>query len=312
MPRLKPLLLVLAALALCAAAPAPRDAEATLVEELVVNGPPTGPAYWTVSRGASSVYILGAPALVPKGLRWNTARTETYLKGARVLILPPKARANPLKLVAFFWSNGKAFRSARPMEETLPPALKTRFSAARTRLGKPESRYAKVKPGVAAVLLGGDFRGRSHLTFSEPIDRVKDLASRNGVRQTAASGYDVMPVLKGLTVMSDAAHQACLADALTEVEAGDGRIRTAAEGWAHGDVRAALTAERGFDRCLAMLPGMSALVDRGMADTANAISAALARPGKSVAVVPLRQLLAKGGVLDQLRARGYAIETPRM
>ncbi len=40
MPRLKPLLLVLAALALCAAAPAPRDAEATAAT-FVKNGRPT-------------------------------------------------------------------------------------------------------------------------------------------------------------------------------------------------------------------------------------------------------------------------------
>jgi hypothetical protein len=33
-------------------------------------------------------------------------------------------------------------------------------------------------------------------------------------------------------------------------------------------------------------------------------------PGKAVAVIDLRQLLARGGVLDQLRARGFRVETP--
>ena len=33
-------------------------------------------------------------------------------------------------------------------------------------------------------------------------------------------------------------------------------------------------------------------------------------PGHAVAVVPLRPLLAQGGVLDQLRAKGFTVTTP--
>ncbi len=101
-----------------------------------------------------------------------------------------------------------------------------------------------------------------------------------------------------------------MADTLTEVEAGAGRLQIAAQGWARGDVKAALTAERGYDRCRASAPAVGALIERGMADTATAIAGAMGKPGKTVAVVELRQLLARGGVLDRLRARGLRIETP--
>ena len=40
------------------------------------------------------------------------------------------------------------------------------------------------------------------------------------------------------------------------------------------------------------------------------IEQALKKPGHAIAVVPLRPLLAQGGVLDQLRAKGFTVTTP--
>jgi len=306
-------LLVLANLAAPArsAPAAPADLEANLVDELVVNGAPTGgPAWWTVSNGTSKVYILGAPSGLPKGQGWNTQKLEFRLKGANALILPPTARANPVKALAFFLFNRKPFQSKGPMEDSLPPPLRARFVAARAGLGKAPDRYAKWKPGVAGLMIGRDFRDGLHISFKQPDDLITGLADRARVPTRKAASYDVLPLLKNMTTLSPAAHEACLADSLTEIEAGRGRVLAAASGWAKGDVRAALTAERGFDRCIAQVPGMQAYIDRSIADTTGAIAGALNKPGKTIAVVPLRVLLAQGGVLDRLRVRGLKIETP--
>lgn len=306
-------LLVLANLAAPArsAPAAPADLEANLVDELVVNGAPTGgPAWWTVSNGTSKVYILGAPSGLPKGQGWNTQKLEFRLKGANALILPPTARANPVKALAFFLFNRKPFQSKGPMEDSLPPPLRARFVAARAGLGKAPDRYAKWKPGVAGLMIGRDFRDGLHISFKQPDDLITGLADRARVPTRKVASYDVLPLLKNMTTLSPAAHEACLADSLTEIEAGRGRVLAAAAGWAKGDVRAALTAERGFDRCIAQVPGMQAYIDRSIADTSGAIAGALNKPGKTIAVVPLRVLLAQGGVLDRLRARGLKIETP--
>jgi len=293
------------------ATPPPRDLEANLVDELVVNGAPTGgPAWWTVSNGTSKVYILGAPSGLPKGQGWNTQRLEFRLKGANALILPPTARANPVKALAFFLFNRKPFQSKGPMEDSLPPPLRARFVAARTSLGKAPDRYAKWKAGVAGLMIGRDFRDGLRISFKQPDDTITSLADRAGVPTRKVASYDVLPLLKNMTTLSEAAHQACLADSLTEIEAGRGRVLAAAAGWAKGDVHAALTAERGFDRCIAQVPGMQGYIDRSIADTSAAIAGALGKPGKTIAVVPLRVLLAQGGVLDRLRARGLKVETP--
>ena len=294
-----------------AAAPGVRDVEGSLIEELIVSAPPLGgPAFWTVSNGPSKVYVLGVPNALPGGLRWDSRKLEARLKGANVLILPPSFRANPVKAVFFFLTNQKRFQQGQPLESTLPEPLRGRFIAARTALNKPADRYAKWKPAAAGLFLSQDFRGPLRMKMGEPEGWVRHEGRSAGVREQRVASYDVLPLMKTMATMPDEAHRACLADTLSEIEAGRGRVQAAADGWARGDVRAALTAERGYDRCLTMIPAISALTERSMADTANVIAAALAKPGKAVAVVELRQLLARGGVLDRLRTRGYQIQTP--
>jgi len=97
---------------------------------------------------------------------------------------------------------------------------------------------------------------------------------------------------------------------LSQVEAGPGVTLAATRAWADGDVRAALGNERTWERCIAAVPGAQAFDNRVKADQVAAIEQALRTPGHAIAVVPLRPLLSQGGVLDRLRAAGYAVGTP--
>ena len=269
-----------------------------------------GPAIWAVSSGANTVYILGTPSVAPKGMAWDSAVLDARLKGANSLILPATPKIDAIKMPRFVLTYEKSFEEAGPMETTLPAPLRARFVAARTRLGQDAGHYGKWRPGVAALILANDFRKKGNLAANEAEKRAKDLASRNGTPQVHVAPFDVMPLFQGYTTLPETTHQDCLADALADVDAGSARIVAASQGWARGDVRAAMTAENGFRRCLAEVPGGVAFADRLTADIVAAISAALARPGHSVAVVQLRGLLDKGGVLDRLRAKGFTVTGP--
>ena len=85
---------------------------------------------------------------------------------------------------------------------------------------------------------------------------------------------------------------------------------TASRAWARGDVAGALAAERTWERCIAATPGAQTFDARFKADMSGDIRKALARPGVTLAVVPLRPLLSEGGVLDRLRQEGFTVETP--
>jgi hypothetical protein len=155
-----------------------------------------------------------------------------------------------------------------------------------------------------------DFRRHAGLEEREPAGTVIRLAHGQGVKVVPAGKFRAVSLVRAAETGLAQSGPACLADALDEIEAGAGQVRSAAEGWAHGDVATALSAQRGYEKCLNSLPEGADVANRAMADTTAAIGSALAIPGYSVAVVNLRTLLAKGGVLQSLQARGYAITLP--
>jgi uncharacterized protein YbaP (TraB family) len=289
--------------------PDPNDPDSVLVEELVVVARDRGPAWWTVSNGTSTVYVLGAPTLAPKRTSWDTTTLERRLQGAGQVILPFQTVK-----VKFGGSLGAAWnymrlRSGGPFEETLDAAGRARFVAAREKIGEPSRRYQTHNALAAGLLLAGDYRDHSGLTNADTAKVVKVYAEKAHVRVVQRS-YNLGPLLGQVIRTSPAAGRACLEAVLDQVEAGPGVTVTAAHAWAQGNTVGALDNERTYERCIAMVPGAAAFDARSKSDQAAAIEDALKTPGHSVAVVQLRPLLAQGGVLDLLRAKGYQIKTP--
>ena len=128
---------------LTAAKADPNDPDSVLVEELVVIGRLPGPAWWTVSNGTTTVYVLGAPSLAPKRMTWDRGVFDRHLAGASMVILPFQDVH-----VTVLGSFGAAFnylrlRGGGPFEATLDPVARARFAAVRTRLGLPADRAAR-------------------------------------------------------------------------------------------------------------------------------------------------------------------------
>jgi uncharacterized protein YbaP (TraB family) len=292
-----------------AAKPDPNDPDAVLVEELVVMGRLPGPAWWTVSNGTSTVYVLGSPSLAPKHMDWDRALFERRLAGANVVILPfqdIKVTVTGAFGAAF---NFMRLRGGGPFEATLDGAARARFVAARTRLGQPADHYKTRNPLAAGLMLATDYRETTGLTTSDPTKLIKLLAARAKV-PTSQRSYDISPLMGAIVRTPQAAGLACFDEVLAQAEAGPGATHAAAKAWAAGDVRGALANERTYERCIALVPGAQSFDARTKADQVAQIEQALKKPGHAIAVVPLRPLLAQGGVLDQLRAKGFAVTTP--
>ena len=284
------------------------DPQREINQELIVRARLPGPAWWRVSDGDSVVWILGVPASLSRTLKWDDGPVKARLEGADALILPPDNQPSPLKSLVFYLTHRKAFKSRAPLEETLPAPLARRFAAAREKLGKPASAYASWRPAIAGLMLDGEVGRQAGLKYGEPLDHIRSVGRKAGVREQPVGRAPLQ--LDVLLTMSDEAHQQCLSNALDVAEEGPERLAAAGRGWAVGDLRAALDVSRGFDGCFAALPPVAALLERGEVDTARTIREALRRPGHAVAVVDLRALLAKDGVIDRLRASGLAVQTP--
>ena len=287
----------------------PLDPDEALIDELVVVGRVPGPAWWRVSDADTTVYVLGVPSLAPKRMEWDRGIFEHRLEGANAVVLPfTNIRAKTSGLLGS-GLNLLRLRSGGPFEERLDPAARARFVAVRERLGYPAKHYPTSNPLAAGVQLASDYREKSNLTTTDPAKLVELLARQKGV-PVVEKAYDLGPLLGAIIRTSPQVGRICFDEVLQQAEAGPGVTLAAARAWAAGNVPGALENERTYERCLAMVPGGRQLDERMKADTAAAIKTQLQRPGHAIVLVPLRPLLAQGGVLDRLRGQGLEVKTP--
>lgn len=268
------------------------DPEATVVQDIVVVAPGFGPAWWKVSDSDSVAWVLALPpALAPLGLEWNKTLLERRMTGARALYLPP---------------DGKSRLDGR-WKTPLPAYTQAHIALAAVKAGFEPQGYIE-PPSLTKVLdLRGDFLRKARLGF-DPEDEIKASARRHKVAIFKPAAL-VVRLDPQLFDDSDAEVAACLSAMLFEVETDPEVFRQQADYWARGRVARTLEGPRGsLPVCMnRMLPGYS----RRLIETQTAqISEALKTPGKVVAVVPMRQLLAEEGVLQRLRAEGYAVSDP--
>jgi uncharacterized protein YbaP (TraB family) len=324
MHRLTPLVFACAAALLAIGAepaPTPPASNApvqdwTNVEVVVVTPDHPGPAMWHVAKGQSEVWIIPTVSPTPKDLQWDSTEVQSLLKGAKGVILPPRASLGLFEGV-WFWITGGLDVLKQPegtkLESTLPPPLKARFVAAYTRFGQESDHYEDWLGGVAALQLEGDYYKFADFTPNRgPVSTIQSLASRAGVPAHPTATYPAMDVIKDVPKMSAAAHINCLNWALEDIDNFSAHAAAAAQAWAKGDVAGmkAHYSETKLDACLAQNAAYTRLRETANRDMTNAIIAALAKPGVTLAVMPMGFFLRKGGVLERLEAAGLTVTGP--
>lgn len=292
----------------------PVDSQANLVEALIVNARLPGPAWWKVSDGDTNVYVMGVPAFAPQKLDFDDSVLRRRLDGANVVIIGQQPEMRILSLLALIPGRGKPFLTDKPMRESLPPDLRARLEARLKARGKPLGEYDEMKPALAGFIIANDRDGGVSITPKALVDRIRDLAKSKDLkappRVKKLDDYDLIGMVKSLGEAPQPLQELCLDAGLKQAENGLASVRETAEQWAEGQVREVVAAERGYQRCLASTPWIARQFKDGQDDAVAAITSALKKPGKAVAVVELRSLLTEGGVLDRLRAKGFTVTAP--
>jgi hypothetical protein len=196
----------------------PEDPGAVVVEELVVQAKEPGPAWWVVKDGDSTVYILGMPnGRIPPKSAWDRRWLDRRLKGANSLILADSARVSVG--ISSFGEAMRLYRSLRsdvPLETRLQDPLRSRFIAAREKVGQPAARYAKWSPFIASMMLMGDSTPKG---WVDPRDDVIKAARKAKVRRVEAPARNVSDMVsKVFSNMDPALETTCLSAAVRTVE----------------------------------------------------------------------------------------------
>jgi len=293
---------------------APAQDESAVVAELTVVAKPKGPAIWLVEKDGAKLYILGSATPLPHQLKWESPRLNKALDKASLVLVPPEAAVGVTQAAGFLLSFGGGLRQpmGKKLEDQLPDDLKARFVESRTQARKGAGDYKNWKPGVAGFLLLSDFRQAAGLSEAKPVSTVERMAKARKLKVKSVGQYRMSAVTSIAAKLSPEDQLFCLRVALDEIAYDGAHSTTIGRDWAEGDlgsVRARYRAS-GAQRCLLRAPGGAALLEKGVDQTADAMTDALKRPGVTVAVVDLGFLLPANGVLDRLKAGGATVSSP--
>jgi len=294
------------------------QAPAQTMDEVVVNGERTGPGMWHVHRGAAQVWILGSMSPLPKGITWRSTQVEQVLDSAnQVLVQKPFE----IGIARILWlliteHNVLLVRGGKRLKDVLPADLHARFAVQRTKYDEDSNKWERFRPLVAAAFL--QQAAFHQVGLSTRLDlgaAMRTLAKKHHVRVEEIKIAGVSDVLEALKTMPPATENICVAASLVTVESDLPRLVDRAQAWASGNVEriAKLREPAEVDACRAALDtevGTADLIARMRRTWLSTIETNLQTGGVTVAVMNMDMLLEPGGVLDELRAKGYEVDEP--
>ena len=144
---------------------------------------------------------------------------------------------------------------------------------------------------------------------------MRVLAKKHHVSVEEVKMAGVGDVMDFLKVLPPATENTCVEAALVTVDSGLPRLVERAQAWANGNVERIekLASPPEVDACLAALQagkGASDLFAQMRQSWLAAMQKYLRSDSVTVAVVNMDMVLERGGLLDELRARGYEVDVP--
>jgi uncharacterized protein YbaP (TraB family) len=300
------------------AAAAASEPSPPALDEIVVTAERAGPGMWRVHRGDASVWILGSISPLPRDITWRSKQVETVLeRTSQVLVQKPIEISFP-RILWMMVFDRKQFiiGGGKKLNDVVPPELHARFAAERSKVSDDANEWEKYRPIVAALFLQRAAFHKVNLSMRLDLGAaLRELAKKHGVRIEEVKVAGVSDMLDALKTMPAATERTCFEASLSPVETGLPRLVDRAQAWADGNVeRIENTPDlEEVDACRNALDagkGAFDAISRVRQTWLDNVEKYLRSAGTTIAVVNLDLLLERGGLLDQLRAKGYEIDAP--
>jgi hypothetical protein len=302
--------------------------QGTVLDEVLVTGVQPGPGLWKVSRGDHVLWILGSYEPLPRKLQWRSTEVEAAMAQSQEFLAAVDIKAK----VGFFRGLGllpalvgvRNNPDDKRLQDVLPPALYARWLLLKQRyLGHDES-VEKWRPVFAAYELYNKAVEQSGLqprdVVRPAVDRLADKHRLRRIEPKIEVEIDQPRALVKSFKKSPLDDTECFAKTIERLETDLGLMRARANAWAVGDVASLrrMTPVDQASACIAAVMNSELVRDGNMQDMParvvatwmTAAEAALARNKSTVTVLPMAQILKTDGYVEQLRARGYAVQSP--
>jgi uncharacterized protein YbaP (TraB family) len=295
-----------------------QDAPPQVMDELVVTGEHTGPGMWHVHRGNSDLWILGSMSPLPKGITWRSKQLEQLLDGTNQVLVPKPFEIGIARVLWLLITERSLLMvgGGKRLKDVMPPNLHARFSIQRAKFTDDSDKWERYRPIIASAFLQqAAFHKVGLSTRLDLGAAVRVLAKKHHVRIEELKVTGVRDVLDALKTMPPATENACVEASLVTIEKDLPRLVDRAQAWASGNVERIekLHEPSEVDACRAALEegsGASDLIAQVRRTWLDSLVKYLQSGGVTIAVVNMDMLLEKGGLLDELRAKGYDIDSP--
>ncbi len=321
MQRPTPVLLIIAVALLAAnwsSSARAADQASTQLEDLVVTGERTGPGMWHVHRGGAQLWILGSISPLPKDITWRSKQVEQVLGTTNMVLVPKPLEIGIVRILWLLITEHRLLMvgGGKRLKDVMPPNLYARFAPLRSQYTADSTKWERYRPIVATAFL--QQAAFHQVGLSARLDlgaAVRTLARKHGVSIEEVKIAGVGDFLDALKTMPSATENTCVEASLVTIESGLPRLIDRAQAWATGNVERieSLHEPAEVDACLAALDSGSAvgdLIARVYRTWLGVLERGLQGSGTTLAVVNMDLLLGHGGLLEDLRAKGYQVDAP--
>lgn len=287
------------------------EPETARLDDIVVQARRSGAPMWTVTRGDSTLILVGAITGIPRDLSWRPEELEAAAARSDQILSPQEGRASVTDLLRVIWRARTIglMPQGKTTADYLTPDYQARLEA------------------IMAADRDQDWRTRSLLFVG--FDLMQDKAGYSGRR----GGDDAMDVIRraarrarvpvrpvgtvrgdelvdSLITAPQTAHVPCVEAAIAAAEQGPDSARFRAEDWRALRVADVVASpiDKALNQCWPW--GDPEIAPQLRQQWAAAIETAMISPGVTMGVAPIRLLADEGGVLDALVARGFEVVGP--
>lgn len=280
-----------------------------VVEEVFVTARRSGAPMWEISRGGSTLILVGDLNGTPDDLEWRPDALEAATARVQRVLTPPVGRVSGSDLLRVIWRLRTigALPEGVSHADYLGPEWSGRLDAVMAgERGQAWRRYSPVMLSFDLLKDRAGYRRGDRLA----VDAVNRAARTARIPQRAVGVVRGDELVESLITQPPEAYAPCIKAAIAAAEVGPDGFRARAEAWRRWRVAEVVASplDRALFQCWpygdpSIGPQLGGL-------WVEAIDGALNEQGVTLAVAPLRLLAEPGGVLDRLQADGYEIVGP--
>ena len=288
--------------------PGPQVAE---LDEVVVLARRSGAPMWTITRGDTTLILVGAITSIPRDLSWRPDDLEAAAARSDLILFPQQGRASMADILRVVWRARTIglMPQGQTTADYLTPEYQARLEAIMA--GDRNQDWRTKSLLIVGFELMQDKAGYARGgTGDDAMDVIRRAARRARVTVRPVGTVRGDELIDSLITAPQTAHVPCIEAAIAAAELGPDAARERAEDWRALRVADVVASpiDRALNQCWPW--GDPEIAPQLRQQWSAAIETAMISPGVTMGVAPIRLLAEEGGVLDALEARGFEVGGP--